>query len=1267
MPFALVAVVLLLSASISATFAALNARDEASWRAQEARLDALDRVADLVHEEVESQARNLAVAVLGGSPSPVNASRIPEAFREAFDDYIGTRFPRTVRSVHVRVDGYDVALRLANRRTEEAAPPDATRVEVLDGIEVSLPDPTSPEAWVAVDRLAYHEVVGSVNYTLALEGVTVRRSDALHIASPVPLPFLLGKAEQAARAGVGDVWGIGRTVKAILATLAQFRVLSGFASPANGDTTTADVIARRDVELAVNFALRLEEVRRFRTFDPAAAEAVDAARDALSWTGDAALDPERTLGRLLERYAANGTVDAVDAFVLYVGLDGVGVPVGAVFAQAISALVDDAALKHLDYLGLTPLADWVFEAGGMAGEWFDGFLRWISGRPSARVEYVHQYVRALFAEAGAQPTFFGPASLHLPALAYAVANGSGTTFIEIPAHTADVPFPTRHLLDRTYDAFWEAYFPRFNATLAKLDVSLRGFVSELAARVADDAVLAGLLPASALARVDPKDTVSFLDGIGERVRTAVDTALDRLRDDPDAMDSLTAHLWDAAKDTIADLVEHLAASYGTLVDLVAETTRAEDTIVADLLSWATLDSDYTYLNESARQRVRGLIADDVRGQGWPQEAVRNRRAQDEDAWWRVAESSVESPDPATPTLRARIREAAIGSAGWLRLARDSIVGIVGASESAQEAAGLRAVYATTLSPFRLRSAGDPTSETSERFRVVQVPPFLREDDLGIVIRDPSTLPPGADSPNVHYTRPHERSHRPFATRWTVHVRGAVTFRVETATPVLLGPEGPVPASVERELPIDLTLSLHAYSGWNLTGVRYHASNTWLGDAWEAVVSFVEAGWTVLVEVARAVLDLLRRAWALVMDLLDPLLAFGERVVRLLVTILEFQVALLHRLVMGAVQVVGGIADAVARGFGPGERLTIHAHGFAFMLAFLAPGGRTLELRASLGAGAASMAVVDLPAAGVLAGDARWDLLAGWTVDAPPFGMAAAFDPLAALQAHMIEGAASWDGAWAVELDGPHVETLYVARASFGVSDVPTPIGVAVDVEVGVEAAFARDPMELLSDLLWRSFQEAAEAIARGPWTWDGLGRFVELLGERLLANVLRALDDVMDVQVYVDVQAKAAAAAGLGFRLAFAADGVAVRDMLLWLVRNVIAFFTQVLDPLAPAEYASLPRSVAEHVYVRVVAYGLLELPEFVRRVAPMFSSQAAVGVTVQANVPTFGLLFGSDWGRWEVGFGAYARVVLGTGGLPTTAIALVARVWLLRGTLHGL
>ncbi len=1238
-PFALVAVLLLMSAGLSALYAAKLAREQAEREVYDLRLEALARVADATHAEVEGQAQQVALrAVRDGTEGGVNATRIASSFRDGFRDYVASHFPRIVRSITVSIPDHQATVSLVPRRTMDLVPGNETRWEDINGTAAEVPDLTEMDAVAEVDVLAYPAIFGHVNYTLSLDGTVLRRTADLRAILPVPLPFIAAKAEEAARSGITDVGDIGRITKAILANVAQFRTLGGYASPVRPGTTTRDVLRPEDVTLAVNLALLLEEVRLFRSFDREASVAVDGLRGVLPAFADATPPiAERTLAHLLDAYAANGTLDAVDLFAMYTGLDAEGLSFAGIFAQAVAALADQLTLKMLDYLGLMPVVDFFKQALDWAGDVTDGFVRWLFDLPSEQVAYMHGFVGAVFRDGAVDTGFFGPSAVGLPARTYEIPNGSNPIRIDVPSHDHAVPFPPRDLLARDMDSYWEWDFQHsFSASVRSVGGSLRSLVDDFCAAIARDAVLAGLLPGSALGPIDPKDGQPFLAALSARVERAVDDAIAWARSDPGAVATMMGTLYDSVREAARGVVLRLGAGYDVIVDRDGSVGRANVSLADHEYALAGADPDFRTLTEAQRASLYAAIRADVAASGWSAAAYDARKQVDTARWLGAVEASTGQ------SFRDGLALVVTGSAGWLVLAREMLVGMLHDIRETREAAMLTASTPVTLEPFRLWDPADPTRSAVERFRVRNTvlritpgepsgAPPIGELRVGIV--DPGSVPATDASPNVHYTDPWALSRRPFETVWSVRVIGLARLRVETFDRPLLGPGGPEPVAVEKLLRLDFSFSVPVASGWALAGVRYVSSDTFLADAWELVQAGLALVWSVVEPFVRGVLDLLRRVVEFLLRLVEPLLRLAERIVKEIVRVVRLAVDLVQTAIRAIANAIGESLDGFVESLPPDTAIALSFGGARIDLVLNRPDGADVEARMAAGALAVTFTSLDLVEAGrPRPGELRWDVFVRWSVVHEPFRLTALLDPSAVVQDHAFEAQASWTDSWSLEMEGPELATYEVVGATYDATVVL--LGAEIDVEFGIRALFAAGLPSLLEAALGRSRDEAL-ADAGMPTSWEWFGRFAEAFVRRAVENTVGMLEQSVSVQVYVTVRTKAVSTTGAGFTLMFLVEGRAVRAFLAWLVGNLYAFFRGVPNPFA-ADYGTLPRDVTERLWIRAQGYAVVETPPWLKYLHVPVGVSVTVGAYVQANVAAVGEVLGLEWGAWRVDFGAF-------------------------------
>jgi hypothetical protein len=777
--------------------------------------------------------------------------------------------------------------------------------------------------------------------------------------------------------------------------------------------------------------------------------------------------------------------------------------------------------------------------------------------------------------------------------------------------------------------------------------------------------------------VDPKDDVTFLAAVAARVEEAVDRAAEWFRSDPLAVDTLMRNLWDAAKAMIARLVDHLAASYARLAAESVEIANGEAALVDDSYSRAAGDADFPNLSEAQRSALRAMIRDDVAASGWIPGAFSAVRERDVNLWRTALAVTDDTTLPGSKALRDHLREAAIGAGGWLMLARDTVHRVMRASVDGVAFAAAEAKILTNLGGFDLWDPRDPERRVLERFRVSQRPAMLRDDGstvdqgLWIEVVDPRAAPLTADTPNVHYTRPFERSDRPFATRWTVHVLGSLTVRAETERAVLVGPDGLDPAVVETAWPLDFTIAIDAYSAWNLTGVAYHNSNALLGDAWQALLDFLDVAWDALSKAASWILDALRGVVRVLMDLLEPILSFVHKIVKMLTEAMREMIDLLYELAVGMMQSVLSVVDKIVDAI-PSTTYTVQGYGMSWSFVINGAKGRELEIAIAAGALEVGVAFVDFGEARMPA-DVRYDVLAWWNVSFGPYRFDAGIDPLRLVQGNVLEGHAEWNDWWTMDLEGLVLEPYVDYSLSIPLGWIPIPPYGDVEFEVGFEIVITENPLPIVYHLLAKTFSQAFEDVRAIPPSLEYVIRFSESLlrhfSENVLAVVERHGNDLLEASLYFEAGFGVGTMSplGVGFRLSFVADGLALAGVLAWIAANLAAYLRAMLNPLTPIEYQRLPVNLLEHLFIRAEVHMSVEAPLPVRTVLESigFDFSLRVAAMIEANLALVGTLLGQSWGTWEVNFGVYVELPKPFGEILGGPAGWGANLWFLRGSFH--
>jgi hypothetical protein len=352
-PFAIVAVLVLLLSTMSTIYLSAQTKRYADDRESRLSIERLNWVSEAVSSEIETAAHTEAMrAVALSTQFYENASLIDGEFQEGFSGYLASGYPGVISGCTVTLDECAVWVMPSDRECVDA-------VETMGGIsedivtsqedgavvtEGAALDNARPDEVNETQLPAFYTVAGHANVTIEAEnGMILKRVIEVEREIQSPYPLLRAKLDTIEAGGDGEFSPIARVVKYVLTTVAQFKVLEGYGSGMAGSPGAIDsIISQTDIELAMNLGVVLEIARRLRAADPAAL---------------AALGEGGALGSLVREYTWNGTLDPADLVAMYLGLDERRVPVDIILAQGFNAVIDQFILKFFDYLGIMEAAD----------------------------------------------------------------------------------------------------------------------------------------------------------------------------------------------------------------------------------------------------------------------------------------------------------------------------------------------------------------------------------------------------------------------------------------------------------------------------------------------------------------------------------------------------------------------------------------------------------------------------------------------------------------------------------------------------------------------------------------------------------------------------------------------------------------------------------------------------------------------------------------------------------------------------------------------
>ena len=1299
--FALLALAILLLANMSMVYLFKVQRESAELAAQANEIEAMREVCALTDRQVESAAHYIAMGVIRNARFTMhNRTWINGLFSESFSGFIVDTFPIDTRGFRVAVDDHQVVILTATKSVEDVLRTSTVTMDTVATEDTELLDNGNPGGLERVERVAYYRLSGHVNYTVSNWRTQVSFSEGVDDELDSPLPFIDQNLARLSNAVQGPFSEFGQMLRYILGTVAQQRVLYGYSGGEYGRAgmRTTDILSPRDVEMAVNLVLILEQIRYFRAFDEESVRQFDQvyfADYAGSLDSIALIPPavNRTLAKLLASYAGNGTIDPADLFVLFTANDRDNVPLNRVLAQALYGMMDQLVLKYLDYVDFFPLqfvADfglWIVET--LANAWQD-FCDWITGNDREAM-MVREYVKDLFNELGFAPQVGGRAFFLLPAQTYAVTNGDGASYtISVPAWIHSVQFGYVQIAEG-FDDVWKAYYGvLFANDLKEVHSGVKDLGRDIARSLANEMDRVGLFEPIVLnGHVNPNDDEGMLEYIERRIVSSIDAVLRNLRDNPQYFTSLVQNLWQKEKTVIRNLVNYIEGNYEVFLNPAFATFFTPMDIGISIMNLAKSDPDFSLLDGAGLEDLGAQVQQAIAANGWVQVAYNAARSNDLARFEALYEKAVgmDTP-PEQGGLYRRLVEAVAGATGVISDTGQYVRFFISAFSRNRDVSNSKILIPAYVGPFKFYDSeeDDVGGRAEERFIVRQTPAVLpttrltrqgrlpdRSPQVGefwVDVLDPSTIPASPDSPNIHYTQPDRISQTPYETQWTVLLKGAVKVRVSTSRGVYVDPEGHVPAEDEALIPLGATVVIKTFSGWPLERVAYASSDTLMEDLKQAILDFLANAWGAATRVLSWVLDGVDFLVDQLKGLVDFVSGLASKVLEIIYDILSKLVDFLIDVVRTVGSFLMSAIDFIASHL-PSFAFDISAFGLRIHIEVNGPGGNRLLLSAAIESCSLLIRVVNLDEAGLRTNPEQpvWDVLASWHVDAGPFRTDGLVDPFMMVSDRILMATASWENSWKLNLTMPEIEAYYEWGYDFGFS-IQTPLGEA-DVEIGLSMRLTEpsDGIDVIGAIV-RSVGEAERDAGEFDASWEWFQRlaahFVRRLVDNLLEEVESELERVIDVTFYVEGVFRLADAAGMGGRLSLVVDGESVRALFSWLARNIKNLVDKLLNPNADFSFEGLPQGVLSHVYIIGEVLLSVGLPGFVQDFLDgIMMMEIGVSLALGANVAAFGALAGLDWGPWEVVFGAclapfppmVANPIFGTGDRTVD-------VWILQGAI---
>ncbi|MEW6069429.1 MAG: hypothetical protein AB1485_02315, partial [Candidatus Thermoplasmatota archaeon] len=357
-PFALVAVLILILAGISAVYISRLNYNYQQTALKQAQIASLSSEIEIFRTDLETKAHILAMASISLTQLDKDDSKINYYFSEYFNDYISNLKASNAspnRNYQLYINDWNASVGLARKTCYDVIPSDATTDLPFDynltANKAKALDLTYAGKLAVTNCTPYYTVEGWVNCSIKepSSNLELHKNLTLYKELDAPYPFLVEKFKLLSANSEGGTSNIARIIKYVLTTFAQYRAFQGYGAIDVLELSTlpgrtSDILTPKDVELATNIAVLLETIALYRNADPQAIEFFN-----LYFPPKV---PERTIQNLIENYATNGVIDPADLVALYIALDKEQINAVTIFAQSIYAMIDQYVVKYLEYFDI---------------------------------------------------------------------------------------------------------------------------------------------------------------------------------------------------------------------------------------------------------------------------------------------------------------------------------------------------------------------------------------------------------------------------------------------------------------------------------------------------------------------------------------------------------------------------------------------------------------------------------------------------------------------------------------------------------------------------------------------------------------------------------------------------------------------------------------------------------------------------------------------------------------------------------------------------
>lgn len=1088
--FAVIAVVLLTASTLAGTYLAKRELDESKTERRAKLLDAMEDAARGIAQELSLYGAAKAHETVSSWASfPVNESAISEAFSGKLRDYIQRTYPRAEGRFSVEVTNWTGGLFYIEKKTQDLVPSENTTAKSLefDGSKLEYAQLPPPSVEVLGEKTVNPYYVALGNFTVRITSGAIELAKQMSFQRPVvsALPFLESKLRAFESASDGGLSDLGSLVGYMLSTLGELRIIEGYGQPMYSGKNTSAILTEEDVYDAVAVGLVLEQARLFRDVD----------RSFLSQV--AKLCGGSSLGALALLGSKGRGLDPAELFLWFLGKTRLEVDSKMLVAQAVFGLVDQIALKMMEYMGYMGLIELANMQLHACLDTLDSIAAYFTGEDKAQstvVSWIERAMKLATADPASYSDLFSSAEdffITVPERQYFVEDAAGNLYpVWVGNLTLAVDVPEYNLLSSD---LWSRFYSDFKDCQS----SLRSLITDSVTRLAMDFSEYSTIEIGGVS-VDPTDEQDIFSSMAQHmgeVTISYDAGQlsESSRDLPmfSAQYELASRFSQFVRSNGVSLIDRdglMGSVYSELASSIVSSARyayipdlgvpveqqLEDVVRSDVeadptwgVGWSaavTLDAlSSAYLARLTDIVNRSVVRLDNGFAGPIVDGVASLLARGADGFPGVGKLVEQQ---LTCFSREVLRQKELGSyKHTVRLDLDRPFEFWEGDRSAAEAGGRVLGESVSVSvdgglpPLQVVPFDPSTGYTS-------LENMFPTDDLLVQVKRPWDFDRGrAEYPNLHMTSLDNVTASPYSTQWTVSVIGQIDLRLtsnNTAFQSLLS-SGPSESRTSARIQLMLPIVLH--SAWPLEGVGYNPTNTALSDGLAAAKKFCSVVWDKLEPVLGWLKDGLERIYRFVTDAFQVLASFATRIIKALAGALQTLVETLQDFVQKIADSALAKAVKVFLDLFGRVEFRISMYGFTIIVQTNIPdliyrhGSDLLRLIVCtdrFGPGLAfGVRVARLT-------DGSYDILANATISLRKGTVEVMVDPLMHILRRFVEVHCT-AVTWAMDIVMPEVEPYESASVSTSdipgigafLSNIPIPVlGLSASVEAGMQLKYS---------------------------------------------------------------------------------------------------------------------------------------------------------------------------------------------------------------------